>query len=84
MKTLENLADEIVANAKTRQWLNKTEEIQLRNGVVTTIGCKAFGKWLQVATCQGIRGGGSSGNKTLKAFRADVVETLSGITRHVL
>ena len=68
--TLEEYIKLITANAKSNQWLNSTEEVQV-NGKTYSIGCKAFGLWCQVIQIGQFKSSVSE-CKTQKAFKANL------------
>lgn len=78
--TMEQFAQAVADNAKTGQWLNCTFKLTHPEAVGGTfaVGVKAFGKWVQRIECQGIRDTIPE-QKTLKAFKAAVVESVNGL-----
>lgn len=80
--TAEEIAQAVADNAKSGKWLSCT--FQLANpqavGGAVPIGIKAFGKWVQRIECLGIRDSIPE-QRTLKALKAHIVESISGITK---
>ena len=77
--TLEQLADAIVANAKTGKWLSATVAV---DGMPAGVGVKAYGRWVQRIECCGITTGVTE-QKTNKALRAAVLDELAAIKRTI-
>lgn len=66
-QTVQAVAQAIADNAKTKQWLSCTFQVQTEKGVFS-VGVKAFGKWVQRIECCGFVDGVPE-QKTLKALR---------------
>lgn len=75
--TPQELADQIVANVKTNKWLSATFDI---DSLPHRVGVKAYGRWVQRIECCGIYDSIPE-QKTNKALRAAVIETLDRIQR---
>jgi len=78
---IEQIADAVVANAKTGKWLNCTFELEGPGyfGHPVRVGIKAYGKWVQRIECCGLVDGVLE-QKTLKALKAEVVAALTNMT----
>lgn len=75
--TKQEFIDMVVANAKTKKWLNGYFAV---DGMPAPVGIKAFGNWVQVAECNGVKTSTGAGIKTRKAFRAAVERCLKELT----
>lgn len=75
--TPDALADLVVANVKTNKWLSATFDVE---GMPAKVGIKAFGRWVQIIECCGMRSDVPE-TKTNKALRAGVLEQLGAIKR---
>jgi len=77
---IEDVANAVVANAKTGKWLSCT--FQVDNGQAVggriSVGVKAFGKWVQRIECCGLVSGANE-TRTLKALKAGVIEGLNAM-----
>ena len=74
--TVDQLADAIIANAKTGKWLSATFDVD----GMPAVGVKAFGRWVQRIECCGITTGVAE-QRTNKALRAAVLDELAGVQR---
>jgi hypothetical protein len=75
--TIDDLTKLVAANAKTGRWLSGTYTIA---GFPAGVGIKAYGLWVQRVECCGIADGVPE-QKTQRAMRAALTETLQGIQR---
>jgi hypothetical protein len=75
--TIDDLTKLVATNAKTKQWLNCTYQI---DGFPAGVGIKAFGLWVQRVECCGIADSVPE-QKTQRALRAALTETLQGMQR---
>ena len=74
--TIEQVAQAIADNVKTKQWLSCTFQVVTERGTFS-VGVKAFGKWVQRIECLDMVDGIPE-QKTVKAVRA---ESMALITR---
>ena len=79
--TQDDLIHEIQAAARAKRWLNCTVQLDTPEGPVP-VGIKAFGKWVQVLECRGIRDTVPE-QRTWRMFDAEFRKTLAGVLRTV-
>ena len=79
MHTIESVAAEVVANVKTKKWLSCTFQVQTDKGVFG-VSLKAFGKWVQIIQCCGIRSDVPE-CKTLRELREKTETEIRAILR---
>lgn len=75
--TLDQLADAIVANARTGKWLSAVFAV---DGMPAGVGVKAYGRWVQRIECCGVTTGVAE-QKTNKALRTAVLDELVAVKR---
>jgi len=79
MFTIDSYVSAVIAHSKTKTWWNCTVEVS-HGGKIHTVGCKAFGLWVQRVECNGIRSDVPE-CKTQRAFREAFVRELEKILR---
>lgn len=79
--TIDQLAQLIADNAKTKKWISATFQVQTDKGTFS-VGVKAFGKWVQRLEACGLRWDVPE-QKTVKALREQSAETLRRMLAYV-
>lgn len=67
--SIDQVAQAIADNVKTKKWLSCTFQVQTEKGVFS-VGVKTFGKWVQRVECCGMADGLPE-QKTVKALREE-------------
>ncbi len=77
--SIAELCQAVAANAKTNKWFSCTTPV-LHNGQTYHVGVKAFGLWVQIVECNGMRSSVYE-QKTQRALKAALATEIEGVMR---